>query len=811
MGKAILVSVSILLIASIIGLVLLGLKRKTLKEELDSCKSNLDKIAMVTAISSSSLDAAKQVTDECRSEYNQLQAKYKQLESNLSSLSSLKNEVAQLNSQIDELKTSKGELQTAYSTALSSSKDAERAHLFKIANLEADLKKKEEDVAKANEKVSNLESRLVATQGEMDLVKAGMESSEKLLARINYLEQEVSSTKQERDLLLTERATLDRQLTQANSSLDEELKKNKSLAIDLANLNQKLISTTSELEVVKSQLTSAESNFRTSQANLDGKTAEVKILKEQIANLETKLSTMQTNYDSLKAHLDAQAQLGAQLPQLERQVANLSSALESKEADLKALQMELDKTVQERGILLVTANDLKKEKALLIDKVTSLESAVSSGISERDQLKSQLDGSNIKISELTLQLDQTRASLKTAQDELTSLRATLASTQGERDELLLIKAQFEKLSGSILPGLQSRVEELLGLLSEATKKSDVLEVQLNEANSKLQAVILQSEQEKTALRARATELETMLLDRERQITQLRLDMSSAQNHANRLQDERDLLLREAQRLQQEAHDLNQRLMGVLSEVEAVKAERDSCRVDKQRVEDELASCRNAAQPAFTEDEKMVAKNMASAYTRGEIKIMSGGWNACQYASCGTDFTIKAQVTSDLTKSITTNLNRGLHIVVMMQNGELSAFHGDLHGDDDAVNRLFQFMSAVHNNAVMYFLSAQDEATSAFTPEKRRLLSDSYFQGKLTYLVGLGFRDSYIGVYSKNGFIYENKSQNRLTLTAVLAPKRSKEHFLYDVRGLLGSNLSGESEIQGWLYQRLPDVMVSEGI
>ena len=162
-----------------------------------------------------------------------------------------------------------------------------------------------------------------------------------------------------------------------------------------------------------------------------------------------------------------------------------------------------------------------------------------------------------------------------------------------------------------------------------------------------------------------------------------------------------------------------------------------------------------------EMELSMLKVMSNLFEPAKVELMSAGWETCQTeANCGSPYTVVIKA-GNPEKIKVLGLNRGMNVVAMtLTEDQVKAAKFDTHGSTQDVNVLMNFIYGFFGYWEYIFISVFDEATTSFSAEKRQAFADA-LGVKLPELMKLGFREGYVAVISNSGYVFEERSNDKI--------------------------------------------------
>ncbi|KAI0652477.1 hypothetical protein C8Q79DRAFT_899739 [Trametes meyenii] len=501
--------------------------------------------------------------------------------------------------------------------------DKLRREADRVIQLDADLKRRNEELA--NERITrqNAEAALVTAYGKL---KDSEETASELQSTIDTISSQVASTsagqskfEQDNATLRARVLSLERDLQSKSRTEELALRQSQSSSASARNRRRSSSDSSFRLPALEKEVSELRALSLQQASDLDKATEQLMRSRESVAQLQNEKTATEKRLTrelhELRAKLDdreqdlrllrdihggedvaaREADLLQRLEDEEERIAALESELArssgSRKRDLGILQDELDRTTRLLGDANEKASvaeerlvELAREKAQALDERDQLEQ-------ERARLSRHLDAADARISELEGHLsDSTQSATIKSPDEVTvatmeKLLNTIERLRGERDGL---RRDLEFLNAENRFAVQS-LEAKLTIATSAPVTPAVDIAELNTLRGYVQAFQEQTERSDTATVAlaivaqhagsRAEESETHIRALVHELAVVHEELQDAGNHAQ----QRDLNLGELERKLASTTDL----------LNATEQQVSGLRSTIQRLEDELSSERNS--------------------------------------------------------------------------------------------------------------------------------------------------------------------------------------------------------------------------
>lgn len=450
------------------------------------------------------------------------------------------------------------ELRTAQDEAAAARVETERARL-ETSRIAENLAAREREVATAREK----ELRLAQAQSE---AQSAVESLQRQL-------DEATKSLRAADDALTQKEA---ERHAAFRAVELEEVKREQLKTEVQNLTAKVSELADELQFRSSTLTATETE-------LEGARADKARLQRDIETLSSSERTWREHAQQFESRLNDTL---ANVTALSDQVAKLEAEKDQEQARFRRLEADLTTAVgaersarEQAEVSLADAKQaiegLNAERRTLLDDKDALKtqldeasSRVASSQRQIDELTERLekahDEAARRLQELTQQLTDTSGREAQAQSERDAARAELARLEGQlhqgrervaelaqkaarlEGEAAAFKAKVAELEGLAqerLDRLQSTAEQLraleqsaVTLKSESTERAGALEAEVASLTQRLTERETALTAELETARSSGDRLTHRLVERERQLEQLRDSLAATENARARLEE-----------------------------------------------------------------------------------------------------------------------------------------------------------------------------------------------------------------------------------------------------------------------------------
>ena len=392
------------------------------------------------------------------------------LESTAQEMSSIKEEVSNYSADVSKLEASIEALSRERDAAIANTNEI-LTHNGVAEKVLTSLKNEKEELTLSLDQMMADVSRLEAEKGE---AVASLHCLHENMVELNGQNKCLS---EELDVSKAKSGELESQIKAAAATFDAKVTEHKQCVEELERI-------TGEYQTLASNLANVEAKSKDAVANLEErirqKTDEACALNEiitssnaQIAHLTVQLSTLTEKRDELAMKLDEvtleKDELGDMLALKAEEVSNYSADVSKLEASVKALSRERDAAI-------ANMNEIFTHNGVAEDALSSLKS-------EKEELASSLEKTNLAVSRLEAEKEKSNATIVTLNSTIVDLQSRNAhlvkdvqTSKSELNELLsrseTLTANYQSLKlemGDCLKQLRLATDEKVGLF---TKMSD---------------------------------------------------------------------------------------------------------------------------------------------------------------------------------------------------------------------------------------------------------------------------------------------------------------------------------------------------
>ncbi|KAJ3116536.1 hypothetical protein HDU96_009424 [Phlyctochytrium bullatum] len=575
--------------------------------ELESEKAQIESKAHAALVAQHESQAR---LDEGRETRTDLQIKVKNLmEERSQSRKTIEAQLAQLaelEAQVNKLETERAErqketesLHRELARVRVEMEEIEAIRRRRIEELEVEINKSSNSLARDELRLINAESELAAARAEVSALtlKLSELNAEAQRSRDRYIDTCRSNGELERNLALAKS-----ELASRETAISDYEARQKRLEAQLDNKEQELKSVRDEKGVLSTRVSDLEQMVQSLRGAEAEKTGDAKQLSIRVSMLESSLKAERETLSGLREdlqkkerdlivlqrkvetqerrekELDARArdqakQFDAEKSQIIQDVADLKVKLLNAETERKQAQEQCAAEESAR-------RELEELLAAAKDKVTSLESicgelqrSMDEEASQRSILESQKDS-------LTAQLERTLQQMSSLQDQLNQIRENLRVTKKSNDEMantigdLTEKLRFvegmlqstteksQRRSREMDERLESSLSEIRKLqanLEEAKKETEELRESLREQSEATGGEVQQLSNTVLTQREKISQLESKLVEAEERVKLAEISQESNKKEYERL-SQHLLRVEEAKhRLEAESQSLQSRL------------------------------------------------------------------------------------------------------------------------------------------------------------------------------------------------------------------------------------------------------------
>ncbi|MBN4073877.1 SUMF1/EgtB/PvdO family nonheme iron enzyme, partial [bacterium AH-315-E07] len=359
-----------------------------------------------------------------QSEIDNSTQKTQQLEDKISGLENQLQENQNVyGDRIAELDTALMKSQDAHSVAEESAND----HLKSLAQLDEQLKTKENELEKNHERLHTLEQTQQSLQEQIKNYESQLEALQLSQGDSKELTLHLETLNTKNESLCDDLATSEQQLQDINTKLDAAHADAHSIGEELSNLRESITelekinktleenikSLNADNESLRATLSSTEEKFKSINAELEAaysdsssSSEELTELKESIESLQTTKTSLEQKLVELEAAEEENIVLQQRINELDHSKKELAESIENNEADRTETARKLKEFNQEKSIIIEKIGNSE-------ELITALRSELESINNNTEQLKTEFGEATVTsqntITQLTAQLEQAEA------------------------------------------------------------------------------------------------------------------------------------------------------------------------------------------------------------------------------------------------------------------------------------------------------------------------------------------------------------------------------------------------------------------
>ncbi|XP_070506253.1 protein lava lamp [Chironomus tepperi] len=330
------------------------------------------------------------------------------------------------------------------------------------------LKQKIEELESSNRMLMEEKQRKVSLEGQLETFEM---TNIELREKVARLEESVASIDAEKNALIREKLTLDRELEEKDEIIGKKLRETEA---DNCNMNQTIKELNDERNLLLQKMSAMEQQLVTDSQNYSQQLSTKESLNNQLQN-----QIEQLQQDIKKLHATHEQALAAKHAEIDEMEGQFSQQLQKIESEKKAAQEGLEKANDQ-------IIDFQDEVVRLKDNVHSLENVRADLEREMSWLKLQNDN----YTQDQLENEQLRMQLMQSETELENLRAQSENISSNHDaEVLILRQQISDLEAMRSQVSQNQTDDQVMLQNENVKLKELLiekETELQQKTIQLQ-------------------------------------------------------------------------------------------------------------------------------------------------------------------------------------------------------------------------------------------------------------------------------------------------------------------------------------
>lgn len=534
---------------------------------------------------------AKSTKKQITSKKGEMLTMEKALDAHASEISTLRKELSQALQQVDMLEEEQEEDKQKIlklTNSVSRSRDGSDDASGDVSDMKEQLELYEREIKKKDRQV---ESQRIEVQDQIDQIlrlKSDLEKSENKGRDLDDTQDRVVELKEINDELQYQLENKAKDLSEMEEK-QAEIIKEQATELMLSERRRKqlmdeLEESQKEVDGLKEQLEKPSENSHVSESNqaeVDSLRADIEAVNAAYAASEKKYTNLVSENDKIEAeNVEKMGKLAEQNMELQSKLAQMNPRAETLESAVDQLREDIKMLEDSNRELEVKLQNEQKESekrvSALNGQVTNLRSSLqaSQGLhqqSEDDALKgvselqAKLAETEMALEEMKLYNEELESSAEELRETSADFEQDILGLQEERDELQQKLTDLDQDLAAAGEMIET-MEELQNRLVETQEQAFVL----SERNQSLESHVLEIEEENEYLKENLDEVQN--------------DASEAQQAVTALEE----LMDEYDDLQEDSHALKEKVTGLESELERVKAECEEWHTAADNAEKQVA-------------------------------------------------------------------------------------------------------------------------------------------------------------------------------------------------------------------------------